>query len=316
MSKATGLSLLTTKRFGYLFLSQTLGIFADNFAKSAIAVLLLFGGGGGSVAADVATALFILPYAFFAPLAGRVADRFAKHRVARIVKAMEVPVTAFAGLSIWSGNANLMLTAMFLAGMQATFFSPVKYGIMPELVSGDELVATNGYVESASFLAILAGTILGGLVGGLGAAPYAALVLLVASGLGAILASRIPATESADRTVTLSLIPGAGTRALLGSLRGWRRAHAAAVALSWFWMAGAVLLAEIPAYARDVVHVEAHGGTILLTMLAFGIGAGAIGYGFIAGRRWAGAAIPFGFLGMAVATAMTALVPADASGLY
>ena len=316
MIKATGLSLLTTKRFGYLFLSQTLGIFADNFAKSAIAVLLLFGAGRGSVAADVATALFILPYAFFAPLAGRLADRFAKYRVARIVKAMEIPVTAFAGIAIWSGGSTLMLAAMFLAGMQATFFSPVKYGILPELVSGEELVAANGYVESASFLAILAGTILGGLVGGLGAAPFAALILLAVSGAGAVLAFRIPRTELSDRTVSISLVPGAGTRELLGSLRGWRRAHAAAVALSWFWMAGAVLLAEIPAYARDVVHVEAHGGTILLAMLAFGIGAGSIGYGFVAGRRFAGAAIPFGFLGMAIATAMTALVPADGTGIY
>src|SRR6202012_2233606 len=99
------------------------------------------------------------------------------------------------------------------------------------------------------------------------------MVLLAASGLGALLAFRIPRTELFDRSVTLSLIPGAGTRNLLGSLRGWRRAHAAAVALSWFWMAGAVLLAEIPAYARDVVHVDANGGTILLAMLAFGIGA-------------------------------------------
>ena len=316
MNPATGLSLLTTKRFGYLFLSQTLGIFADNFAKSAIAVLLLFGAGAGSVAADVATALFILPYAFFAPLAGRVADRFAKHRVARIVKAMEIPVTAFAGIAIWSGDASLMLAAMFLAGMQATFFSPVKYGIMPELVSGEELVAANGYVESASFLAILAGTILGGLVGGLGAVPFAALVLLAVSGAGAVLAFHIPKTEQLDRSVSLSFVPGAGTRELLGSLRGWRRAHAAAVALSWFWMAGAVLLAEIPAYARDVVHVEAHGGTILLATLAFGIGAGSVGYSFIARRRWAGAAIPFGFLGMAIAIAVTALVPAGSAAPY
>src|ERR1700761_1224034 len=311
MNPATGLSLLITKRFGYLFLSQTLGIFADNFAKSAIAVLLLFGAGGGSVAANIATALFILPYAFFAPLAGRVADRFTKHRVARIVKAMEIPVTAFAGVAIWSGDASLMLAAMFLAGMQATFFSPVKYGIMPELVSGEELVAANGYVESASFLAILAGTILGGLVGGLGAAPFAAIVLLAASGAGAVLAFRIPATRLFDRSVTLPLVPGAGTRNLLGSLRGWGRAHAAAVALSWFWMAGAVLLAEIPAYARDVVHVQAHGGTVLLAMLALGIGAGSIGYGFLADRRSGAAAVPLGFLGMAAATAMTALVPAD-----
>jgi len=311
MSSSSTLSLLTTRRFGTLFLSQTLGIFADNFAKSAIAVLLLFGAGGDSIAADIATALFILPYAFFAPLAGRLADRFRKSSVAAAVKAMEIPVTAFAGISIWSGNSTAMLAAMFLAGMQATFFSPVKYGILPELVSGEELVAANGYIESAAFLAILAGTILGGLVGGLGAAPFAAIVLFAASATGAALAFRIPQTVMFDRTVSLSLMPFAGTRELLRSLRGWRRAHAAAVALSWFWMAGAVLLAEIPAYARDVVHAPPRGATILLAMLAGGIGAGSIGYSFIAKRRWAGAAIPFGFLGMAVATAGTALVSAS-----
>src|SRR6185312_5620999 len=131
------------------------------------------------------------------------------------------------------------------------------------------------------FLAILAGTILGGFVGKLSAAPFAALVLLAVSGLGAVLAFHIPKTEQLDRSVSLSFVPGAGTRELLGSLCGWRRAHAAAVALSWFWMAGAVLLAEIPAYALNVVHVEARGATILLATLAFGIGAGSIGYSFI-----------------------------------
>jgi acyl-[acyl-carrier-protein]-phospholipid O-acyltransferase/long-chain-fatty-acid--[acyl-carrier-protein] ligase len=310
MTQSTGLSLLTSRRFGYLFASQTLGIFADNFAKSAIAVLLLFGAGGDSAATAIATALFILPYAFFAPLAGRLADRFRKNTVAAFVKAMEIPVTAFAGISIWSGNTTLMLAAMFFAGMQATFFSPVKYSILPELVSDGELVAANGYMESASFLAILAGTILGGVVGGLGAAPFAALILFTASGAGAALAFRIPATVMFDRTVTLSLVPFAGTRDLLRSLGGWRRAHAAAVALSWFWMAGAILLAEIPAYARDVLHAPSRGATILLAMLAGGIGAGSISYSLIASRRWAGAAIPFGFLGMAAATACTALVPA------
>ena len=315
MSPATNLSLLTTKRFGYLFLSQTLGIFADNFAKSAIAVMLAFGG-GDSIMTAVATALFILPYAFYAPLAGRLADRFAKHRVARIVKAMEVPVTAFAGFSIWSGNATMMLAAMFLAGMQATFFSPVKYSILPELVTGEELVAANGFIESASFLAILAGTILGGLIGGLGAAPFAAIALFAVSGAGALLAFRIPATAAANPALNLSPIPFAGSRDLLRALAGWKRAHAAAVALSWFWMAGAVLLAEIPAYAHDVLHAPSGVATGLLAALAFGIGSGSIGYSVIARRRWAGAAIPLGFIGMAIATGFTAHVSDSAASVY
>lgn len=313
MSPPSGISLLATRRFGFLFLSQTLGILADNFAKSAIAVLLLFGVEGGSAATAIATALFILPYAFFAPLAGRVADRFPKYRVARIVKAMELPVMGFAGIAIWSGNTALMLAAMFFAGLQATFFSPVKYAILPELVSGEELVAANGSIESASFLAILAGTILGGLVGGLGAAPLAAIVLVLISGAGALAAFCIPVTKLADRTITLSLVPFAGTRVLLRGLHGWKRAHAGAVALSWFWMAGAVLLAEIPAFARDVLQASSNGATILLAALACGIGGGSIAYGFIARRRGAGAVIPLGFLGMAAATACTASVSSTGS---
>jgi acyl-[acyl-carrier-protein]-phospholipid O-acyltransferase/long-chain-fatty-acid--[acyl-carrier-protein] ligase len=305
MSTSSGVSLLATRRFGALFLSQTLGVFADNFAKSAIAVLLLFGG-GSSVATAVATALFILPYAFYAPLAGRLADRFAKHRVARLVKLMELPVMGFAGIAIWSGDSRLMLASMFLAGLQATFFSPVKYGMLPELVSGDELVAANGAIESASFLAILAGTITGGIAGGQGASPIALAVLLSASGIGAALAFRIPRTAVSDPALTLSAIPFAGTRELLRRLSGWKRAHAAAVALSWFWMAGAVLLAEIPAYARDVLHGAPGVATILLAALAGGIGAGSVAYGFIARRRWSAAVIPLGFLGMAAATAIFA----------
>ncbi len=310
MSLVSGLSLVGTRRFGTLFLSQTLGIFADNFAKSAIGVLLLFGGGSATATA-VATALFILPYAFFAPLAGRLADRFPKHRVAKLVKLMEIPVMGFAGVAIWSGDTVLMLASMFLAGMQATFFSPVKYGILPELVAGDELIAANGFVESASFLAILAGTIAGGLAGGLGATPLALAVLLTVSGAGAILAFRIPLSRMVDRTVTLSFVPFAGTRHLLRTLGGWKRAHAAAVALSWFWMAGAVLLAEMPAYARDVLHAPPRAATILLAALAGGIGLGSVAYGRLAKRRWAGAVIPLGFIGMALAMVSVATVQAS-----
>jgi acyl-[acyl-carrier-protein]-phospholipid O-acyltransferase/long-chain-fatty-acid--[acyl-carrier-protein] ligase len=301
------MTLLGSRRFGALFASQTLGIFADNFAKSAIAVLLLFGG-GSSVSIAIATALFILPYAFYAPLAGRLADRFPKYKVARLVKLMELPVMGCAGIAIWSGDSRLMLGSMFLAGLQATFFSPVKYGILPELVSGDELVTANGAMESASFIAILAGTIAGGLAGGMGPSPVALVTLLAASGCGAALAFRIPRTAMTDPAVTLSLVPFAGTRTLLGKLASWRRAHAAAIALSWFWMAGAILLAEIPAYARDVLHAPPSAATTLLAALAGGIGAGSIAYGLIARRRWSAAAIPLGFLGMAAAMAATAML--------
>jgi acyl-[acyl-carrier-protein]-phospholipid O-acyltransferase/long-chain-fatty-acid--[acyl-carrier-protein] ligase len=310
MSAGTGFSLLTTRRFGFLCLAQFLGVFSDNFAKSAIAVLLLFGGGGDSVAAAVATALFILPYALFAPLAGRVADRFPKHQVARIVKLIELPVMLVAGAALWSGSSDLMLASMFLAGMQATLFSPVKYGILPELVEGQELVSANAFVEGGTFLAILAGTIAGGLAGGFGPSSLGVIVLAASSGFGAIATFCVPRTRITDRSLSLSLVPFAGTRQLMRSLSGWRRTHAAAVALSWFWMAGAVMLAEIPAYAREVLNAGANGATILLAALATGIGAGSLAYGAIARRRSAGAAIPFGFVGMAAATACAAGISA------
>ncbi len=307
--RSSGLRLIASRRYGPLFLSQLLGVLADNIAKSAIAVLMIFGAGGTPAMAALATALFVLPYVLFAPVAGRVSDRFPKYRVVRMVKLAEVPTMAFAGAAMWSADARLMLAAMFLAGLQATFFSPVKYAILPELVNHADLVGANAQIESGTFLAILLGTIGGGVLGGWGASPLMAWLLPAISAAGVIAAFLIPRTTLADPTLSLPLMPFAGTAGLLQRLRGWRRAHAAAVALSWFWMGGAILLAEIPTYASGVLHQGATAGAILLAALALGIGAGSTAYGLIAGNRNAGAAIPLGFMGMGGLTAVAALIP-------
>lgn len=308
MFRIQTIDLLLSRRFGRLFAAQFFGVVADNIAKTAVALTLITGGHSGGVAA-LATALFVLPYALFASVAGNMADKIRKSSAARIVKALEIPVMAFAGVALWTGEPLLLLGSMLLAGAQATFFSPIKYGVLPELVAREELVAANAWMEAGTFLGILIGTIAGGLVIGLDHGPIAGATLLALSITGAAFALGIPATQEADPSIKLSFLPLAGARGLLRDLKGWGRARAAAVGLSWFWMCGAVLLAEIPVYGRDTLAAGPDAATALLTALALGIGAGSMAFGALARSRHAAVAIPLGFIGMGLAIFAALSVP-------
>jgi acyl-[acyl-carrier-protein]-phospholipid O-acyltransferase/long-chain-fatty-acid--[acyl-carrier-protein] ligase len=312
------LALMTSRRFAPLFASQFMGALNDNVMKTAIAILLLFGGAdgglGGALAGTLATALFVLPYVLFAATAGRLADRFAKSTVARWVKTAEVPVMTLASVGIAMHSAPLMLLSVFLAGCQATFFSPVKYALLPELLAGEEIVAGNAFIESGTFLAILTGTILGGsLVAMEGGAALVAIVMPAISLIGAVAIMAVPRTFLQDKTLRIGLPGWRSARQLMAALDERRVTRIAGLGLSWFWMSGAVLLAQIPAYAKTVLGAGESAPTLLLAILSIGIALGSVAYNAIRGSAWKGVAVPTGFLIMGAGIA-TLLIPGALDG--
>lgn len=278
----TALAILKDRRFLGLFVAQFAGAANDNLFKNAMGVLLVFrigawGGIGAPILVSLAAGIFILPFFLFSARAGLLADRRSKQRLLRRVKAIELPLALLGALGLWGENTPLLLAALFLLGTQAAFLGPLKYSILPELMAGEEVVAANALVEGGTFLAILAGTIAGGL---LILAPGGALVvggLMLALSLAGIAAAWfVPETPPGD--TALKPHPGlfGETRHVLADLALQPLLWRVVLGISWFWYVGATFLAQFPAFARDILCADEQVVTLMLTMFSLGIGAGSM----------------------------------------
>src|SRR5882724_8093798 len=156
---------MTSRRFAPLFWCQFFAAFNDNFLKNALVFLIVFrlGDDGGAGLVTLAGAVFILPFLLLSGVAGEIADRHDKARVAAAIKYREIGAAGVAVAGFLLGSIPILFFALFLFGMLAALFAPVKYGLLPERLYRDELPAGNALVETATFLAILLGTIGGGL---------------------------------------------------------------------------------------------------------------------------------------------------------
>ena len=158
-------SLLMTRRFAPLFWTQFFAAFSDNFLKTSLVFLLLFHIGGAAAEAliTLAAAVFIAPYFFLSALGGELADRYDKAKVAQRLKFTEIGIAVIAVVGFGLHSVLLLFFALFLFGVIAALFGPIKYGILPDHLARSELPAGNALVESATFIAILLGTIVGGI---------------------------------------------------------------------------------------------------------------------------------------------------------
>jgi MFS family permease len=271
--------LMGSRRFLPLFLTQACGAVNDNMFKNALVVLALFRlAHFGPVLVALAGGIFLLPYAVFSATAGQIADAFEKSRVIRWVKFWELGLMVLAAAGFGSENFSLLVAVLFGLGGQAAFFSPLKYGILPDLLSEAELVAGNGLVEAGTFTGILLGTVLGGALvlepGGDMMVSAACLAVAVA---GILSAYAIPVAPAAQPGLRVSWNIFDETVLLIRLAAGNRPVWFAICGISWFWAFGATLLAEFPTLARDVLHADGHVVTLMLGTFAVGVGIGSLG---------------------------------------
>ena len=161
--------LFSTKRFAPLFITQFLGAFNDNVFKTALVMLITYDVGmraglDAQMLVNVAAGIFILPFFLFSAIAGQYADKLEKSALISKIKMVEIVLMALAAAGFFLGSLYMLLTVLFLMGTQSAFFGPIKYGILPDHLEEDELIGGNGLIEMGTFLAILLGTILGGLL--------------------------------------------------------------------------------------------------------------------------------------------------------
>jgi acyl-[acyl-carrier-protein]-phospholipid O-acyltransferase / long-chain-fatty-acid--[acyl-carrier-protein] ligase len=248
-------SLLMTRRFAPLFWTQFFSAFSDNFLKNSLVFLVLFHVGGSEADAliTLAAAVFIAPYFFLSALGGELADRYDKAVVARWLKFAEIGIAFIAVTGFALSSVPLLFVALFLFGVIASLFGPIKYGILPDHLARSELPAGNALVEGATFIAILLGTIVGGIAATHGGPAHFAFLMIVFSLLCWGASLLIPRTGQAapDLVVRKNIL--ASTVGLLNFLREDPRLWWGALVTSWFWLVGAVALSLMPPLVKNVL---------------------------------------------------------------
>jgi acyl-[acyl-carrier-protein]-phospholipid O-acyltransferase/long-chain-fatty-acid--[acyl-carrier-protein] ligase len=278
-AETSSVALLRARRFLPLFVTQFLGALNDNLFKNALGVMALFlSARYGNELVAIGLAVFILPYVLFSSLAGELADRTDKARLIRLTKLWELGLMAVGAVGFVTASLPLLMAVLFGLGVQATFFSPLKYGILPDHLAGSELLGGNGLIEAGTFIGILAGTIAGTALIRSGGGPWIVAMLGLLVAIAGLAASwRIPPTPAAAPGLRLGWNSVARTAALIRAARGNRDVWLSALGISWFWAIGGVVLSELPVAAKDVLGGDAGLITLLLTVFSIGVGAGSLG---------------------------------------
>lgn len=296
-------ALLFQRRFGPLFLTQFLGAFNDNLFKTALIVLIVFEAAPQDVNffTNLAAALFIIPFFFFASAAGQLSDKYDKARIIRLTKGAEIGVMGLAALT-WGGGYSLPLMAiLFLMGVQSAFFSPSKYAILPQHLHESELLGGNAQIEMSTFVAILLGTILGGLLATGSLQVWIAPTIITVSVLGFLSSLAIPQAPSLVQELEVDWNPlRAAFRLFSFARRHHYRVLLSILGISWFWLFGAVFLTQIPNYVVSELYGGREVVTALLASFTLGIGLGALLCDRLSGHKIEIGLVPFGSIGMSL----------------
>lgn len=274
--------LFKTKRFLPLFITQFLGAFNDNVFKNALVVLITYdvgirAGWDPALLVLVAAGIFILPFFLFSAMAGQYADKLERSALIKKIKLVEIILMALGGLGFFISDLYLLMFVLFMMGTQSTFFGPIKYGILPDHLREEELIGGNGLIGMATFLAILLGTIAGGLLimadGGI--AIVTILVLAVAVS-GYLSAQKIPVSYGGSPDLKINYNFMSETMNIIGKARAKRPVFLSIMGISWFWFYGATYLAQFPTFASEVLRSDEQVVTLLLCTFSIGIGLGSV----------------------------------------
>ena len=299
--------LLRERRFAPFFWTQFLGAANDNVFKNAFVVFVTFEAAGhlgvdAGMIVNLIGAVFILPFMLFSATAGQLADKIEKSHLIRLVKILEIAIMAIGLAGFVMSSVALLFVALALLGIHSTLFGPVKYAILPQHLAPQELVGGNGLVEAGTFVAILLGTIAGGLVvaiqpGGTVAAGALGIAIAIT---GWLVSRRIPYTPAVAPQLAINANPFSETWRNLGTARENRVVWRSMLGISWFWFYGAIYLAQLPAFTQRILGGDEHVFTLLLALFSIGIGIGSLLCERLSGRRVELGLVPFGSIGLSL----------------
>ena len=298
--------LLKQRRFLPFFLTQALGAFNDNVFRNAMLALMVYQMGlsteQSTLYANLAPALFILPYFLFSATAGQIAEKVEKARLIRITTAMEIGIMSLAAFGFIYGLPTLLLFCLFLTGVQSTLFGPVKYAILPQVLAPEELTGGNGLVEMGTSISILIGMIVGmSLLMIPGYGPQAAAAAMIGLAVTGHLVSRaIPMAPAIAPDLKINPNILAESLHVLGMVRHNPVVRRAVFGVSWFWFVGTLLSAQLPNYAKLHLGGSESLNLLALALFSVGTGLGSLWCEKLSQRTVEIGLVPFGALGMTV----------------
>lgn len=273
---------LSSKRFIPFFLTQALGAFNDNVFKNSLMLLLTFTAASAmpwsvDVSMNLAAGLFILPFLLFSATAGTLADSVCKTRLIQRLKLLEIGLMLLAAAAFMFEQYLALLALLFLMGAQSAFFGPVKYAILPQLLTDRQLLAGNAWVEMGTFVAILLGTIVGGLlVGFANALLWIGVMVIVFAIMGYLVSLMIPAVGVVAGAPKFRFAPWQQSVETVKISYQNRTLYLAIMAISWFWFLGASYLTQFPNFAKTVLGGDNTVVTALLVAFSVGVGLGSM----------------------------------------
>ena len=305
MHEPSQYDLLRQRRFAPFFWTQFLGAGNDNIYKNALIIFVAYHAAAHSTydantLVNVAAGVFILPFVLFSATAGQLADKVEKSRLIRWIKLFEIAIMVIGLVGFWRRDLVLLFTALALLGVHSTLFGPVKYAILPQHLKSEELIGGNGLVEMGTFVAILIGTIAGGLIIAIeGSGPVIAGATAVVIALAGYGVSRaIPHTPAVDPELAINWNPVSETWRNIRFAQQNRVVWLSMLGISWFWFYGATFLAQFAGFARDVLGGNEGVVTFLLALFSIGIGVGSLLCERMSGRRVELGLVPFGSIGL------------------
>jgi 1-acyl-sn-glycerol-3-phosphate acyltransferase len=307
VSDSNQFSLLGQRRFAPFFVTQFLGALNDNIFRNGLVILITFqgvriAGMDAGQLANVAGALFILPFFLFSATAGQLADKYEKSRLMRSIKLLEIVLMVLAAFAFVTQSYTVLLVVLFLMGCQSTLFGPVKYAYLPQQLVTDELVGGNALVESGTYMAIIFGLIVGGISV---AADYEnqsilASCLVVTAVFGYLASRQIPSTRPVDPDLKINWNAWTETWHIVGFAREERSVFLSILGISWFWFFGSAMTIQLPAYTLDILNGNEAITTALLVAFAVGVGVGSLLCERMSGHRIELGLVPFGSIGLSL----------------
>jgi 1-acyl-sn-glycerol-3-phosphate acyltransferase len=299
-------ALLGQRRFAPFFWTQFSGAANDNLFKFAFTVMVTYQLSVGwlppAMAGLVIGALFILPFLLFSATSGQLTDKYDKTVMIRFVKNLEIVIMAIAAWGFCHDNVPALLLCTFLMGLHSTLFGPVKFAYLPQVLGERELTGGNGMVEMGTFVAILLGNIVGGLIVAIPEVGHrdvaVACVLLALAGRA--VAQFIPAAPATDPGLKINWNPVSETWRNLRLAHGNIVVFRSLLGISWMWFFGAVFLSQFPSFAKEVLHGDEQVASLLLVVFSVGIGIGSLLCEVLSRRHVEIGLVPLGAIGMSV----------------